>query len=73
MNVLELFFLRTIGKEILILVKIVQEIILDGRGLDKLASQDALGNFLGNTLGLYWDGIYSDKNKSKEVWFWEIK
>ena len=45
----------------------------DGRGLDKLASQDALGNFLGNTLGLYLDGIYSDKNKSKEVWFWEIK
>lgn len=28
MNVLELFFLKTIGKEMLIMVKIVQEIIL---------------------------------------------
>lgn len=45
----------------------------DGRGMDKLASQGALGNFFGNTLGAYWDGVYSDKNKSKEVWFWEIK
>ena len=45
----------------------------DGRGVDKLRSQGRISNFLTNTLGIYWDGWYSDKNKSKEVWFWEIK
>jgi len=45
----------------------------DGRGVDKLASQSQLANFLTNTLGLFWDGWYSDKNKSKQVLFWEIK
>ena len=45
----------------------------DSRGVDKLRSQGRISNFLTNTLGIYWDGWYSDKNKSKEVWFWEIK
>ena len=45
----------------------------DGKGLDKLASQNFFGDFFGNTLGMYWDGRYSDKNKSKQVLFWGIK
>ncbi len=44
----------------------------DGRGVDKLAKQGFYENFITNTLGMYWDGIYSDKNKSKKVLFWEI-
>ena len=45
----------------------------DGRGIDKLRSQNGIENFVTNTLELYWDSIYSNKNKAKEVWFWEIK
>lgn len=45
----------------------------DGRGIDKLASQNIFEDFLTNTLGIYIDGVYSDKNKSKQVLFWEIK
>ncbi len=45
----------------------------DGRGLDKLASQNFGENILTNTLGMYIDGVYSNKEKSKEVLFWEIK
>lgn len=44
----------------------------DGKGIDKLASQNILENFFTNTLGVYIDGIYSNKNKSKQVLFWEI-
>lgn len=44
----------------------------DGKGLNQMASQGNVANFVTNTLGLYWDGFYSDKNKSKEVLFWEI-
>ena len=45
----------------------------DGRGIDKLASQNIFEDFFTNTLGGYIDGVYSDKNKSKQVLFWEIK
>lgn len=45
----------------------------DGRGVDKLASQSFLEDFLTNSLGMYYDGLYSDKKLSKEILFWEIK
>jgi hypothetical protein len=49
----------------------------DGRGIDKLASQKekllGLANFFTNSIGLYWDGFYSNKELSKKVLFWEIK
>ena len=45
----------------------------DGRGANKLASQNDISNFFTNTMGLYWDGLYSNKGISKEVLFWEIK
>lgn len=45
----------------------------DGRGVDKLASQGLGYNWLTNTLRISWEGFYSDKNKSKEVLFWEMK
>lgn len=44
----------------------------DGKGLNQMASQNGLENFMTNTIGAYCDGIYSDKGKSKKVLFWEI-
>lgn len=45
----------------------------DGKGLNKLAGYNLLENFVTNTLGIYIDSIYSNKEKSKQVLFWEIQ
>jgi len=37
-----------------------------------LASEGSAQSFLTQTLGLYWDGVYSDHKVAKEVLFWEI-
>lgn len=44
----------------------------DGKGVNQMASQNAVENLITNTFGVHWDGVYSDKGKSKEVLFWEI-
>ena len=45
----------------------------DGRGLNKLASHNMLKSILRLTLEFSYEGSWSDFEKSKEVWFWEIK
>jgi len=38
-----------------------------------LAGQNGFENFITGNLGLYYDGVYSDKELSSEVLFWECE